>query len=207
MTDMIKELSAKLRNLFVIGDFQKRCDDGRIRVKTHNNIVVEKREAFPYGFYAKAKSGRAFVFCQGGNFDGFEIFPVQPGDDITPPELEEGDTALYTGGGGWIVLREAGGVEINSKASGNITLIGENGNIELFGTDAGGVVKAKELKTQLDKLTARVDGIMDALKNSATAAQDGGATYKGQIVAMLATLVDKENFSNIESEKVLHGTG
>jgi len=188
MTDQIRELGAGLRNLFVPGEFQKRCDDGKVRVKTHNNMVVEKKEVFPYGFYAKAKSGRAFIFCQAGNFDGFEIFPVQPGDDITPPELEEGDAALYTENGGRIIARE-------------------NGTVELFGTDAGGVVKAAELKTQLDKLTARVDGIIDALKNSATAAQDGGATYKGQIVALLATLVDKEDFSNLESEKVLHGTG
>ena len=188
MIDQIRELGARLRSLFVVGDFQKRYDDGKIQVKTHNNRVIEKKESFPYGFCAKAKSGRAFVFCQGGNFDGFEIFPVQPGDDITPPELEEGDTALYTGNGGWIIVRETG-------------------TVELFGTDAGGVVKAKELKTQLDKLTARVDGIMDALKNSATAVQDGGATYKGQIVAVLAALANKEDFSNIESEKVLHGTG
>ena len=188
MTGLIKELSTKIRNLFIVGEFKKRYDDGKIRVKTHNNIVVEKKEAFPYGFYAKAKSGRAFMFCRGGNHDGFEIFPLQPGDDITPPELEEGDAALYTQNGGWIIVRE-------------------NGTVELFGTDAGGVVKAAELKTQLDKLTARVDGIIDALNNSATAAQDGGATYKGQIAAALAALADKEDFSNIESEKVLHGTG
>jgi phage gp45-like len=187
MIDMIRELGAKLCNLFVVGDFQKRGDDGRIQVKIRNRNV-EKKESFPYGFYAKAKSGRAFVFCQGGNLDGLEIFPVQLGDDITPPELEEGDAALYTQSGGWIIARE-------------------NGTVELFGTDAGGIVKAQELKTQLDKLTARVDGIIDALKNSATAAQDGGAAYKAQITVMLSTLVNKEDFSNIESEKVLHGTG
>jgi phage gp45-like len=188
MSGLIRELSAKLRNLFAAGEFQKRGDDGRIQVKTHNNRVVEKMEAFPYGFYARAKSGRVFIFCQGGNLDGLEIFPVQPGGDVTPPELEDGDAALYTQSGGRIIARE-------------------NGTVELFGTDAGGVVKAAELKTQLDKLSARVDGIIDALKNSATAVQDGGATYKGQIAAMLATLIDKEDFSGIESEKVMHGTG
>jgi phage gp45-like len=127
MWEHIKELGAKLRNLFVIGEFQKRYDDGKIQVKTHNNRVVEKKEAFPYGFIAKSKSGKAFVFCQGGNFDGFEIFPVQPGDKIEPPELEDGDTALYTGEGSWIVLREAGGIEINAKASGDILIISEDG--------------------------------------------------------------------------------
>jgi len=125
--EQFRELAAKLRNLFVIGDFQKRYDDDKIQVKTHNNRVVEKKEAFPYGFFAKSKGGKAFVFCQGGNLDGFEIFPVQPGDDIKPPKLEDGDTALYTGEGSWIVLREAGGIEINAKASGDIKIISEDG--------------------------------------------------------------------------------
>jgi hypothetical protein len=58
-TSFLRELGAKLRNLFVSGEFQKRYDDGRIQVKTHNNRVAEKKEAFPYGFYAKAKNGRA----------------------------------------------------------------------------------------------------------------------------------------------------
>jgi phage gp45-like len=138
--EQIRELAAKLRNLFVIGDFQKRYDDGKIQVKTHNNNVLEKKEAFPYGFYAKAKKGRTFVLCQGGNLDGFEIFPVQPDDKIEPPELEDGDTALYTGEGSWIILREAGGVEINAKESGNITIISEDGKFYL-GNNATNICK------------------------------------------------------------------
>jgi hypothetical protein len=133
--EQLRELAAKLRNRFIAGEFQKRYTDGdkkdQIQVKTHNSRVVEKKEAFPYGFYAKAKSGRAVVFCQGGNLDGFEIFPVQPGDDVTPPELEEGDTAIYTGEGGRIVLREAGAVEINAKADGNIIILGADGKCYL----------------------------------------------------------------------------
>jgi phage gp45-like len=185
----IKELAAKLRNVFSLGEYQKRYDDdGRIQVKTHNGKVLEKAEAFPYGFYAKAAGGKTLVLCQGGNFDSFEILSVLKADDVTLPELEEGDTALYTKSGGWIAVRE-------------------NGAVELFGKDLGGVIKADELKTQLDKLTARVDGVIDALKNSATAAQDGGATYKTQIVASLLTLVNKEDFSKLRSDKVFHGTG
>jgi phage gp45-like len=186
MIDYIKKLSSCLRNLFVSGEFQKRYDDGTIQV--HTNRVVEKKEAFPYGFYAKAKSGRAFVFCRGGNPDNFEIFPIVPGDDISPPELEEGDAALYTQSGGFILLRETG-------------------TVELFGTDAGGVVKAAELKTQLDKLSARVDGIIDALNNAIPGAMDGGVALHTTIKTGLASIVDKEDFSDIESEKVLHGTG
>jgi phage gp45-like len=192
MMTQLRELGAKLRNLFAVSEFQKRYTDGdqkgRIQVKTHNGRVLEKKEAFPYGFYARAKGGRAFVFCQGGNMDGFEIFPVLPGDDVTPPELEEGDAALYTGGGGWIVLRE-------------------KGEVELYGKDSGGLVKVDELKKQLDVMTARIDGIMDALKNASPVPQDGGTAYKTAIMAALAALKNKEDFGNIASEKVFHGTG
>jgi phage gp45-like len=127
---MIEQLSARLRNLFVTSEFQKRYADGKIQVKTHNGRVLEKKEAFPYGFCARAKNGRAFVFCQGGNFDGFEILPVL-GEGGPGPDLEEGDAALYTGSGGWVVCREDGSIEINGK-SGKIT-VQKTGAIELEG--------------------------------------------------------------------------
>jgi phage gp45-like len=185
---VIKQLGAKIRNLFSVADFQKRYDDGKLQVKTLANRVLEQKESFPYGFYAKAKKGETLVFCQGGNFNGFHLMPLIADDTITPPNLEEGDAALYTEKGGWIIARE-------------------NGTVELFGTDAGGLVKAAELESQLNKLTARVDGIINALKSSPVAPTDGGATYKSAIAAALAALGDKEDFSNLESEKVLHGTG
>ena len=46
-----------------------------------------------------------------------------------------------------------------------------------------------------------------ALKTAPTAAQDGGAAFKGGIVGALSALTQKEDFSNIESDKVKHGTG
>jgi hypothetical protein len=185
---LLKQLSAKVRNLFSIGVFQKRFDDGKIQVKTVSGRAIEKRESFPYGFAAKAKNGRAFALCQGGNFDGFEIMPLVADESIKPPKLEEGDAALYTESGGWIIARE-------------------DGTLELFGKGEGGVVKSKELERQLNKLSARVDGIIAALERSQTGSQDGGAAYKAQVSTALAALKDKENFSNLESEKVLHGTG
>lgn len=68
----------------------------------------------------------------------------------------------------------------------------------------GGLCNVLELKTQLDKLTTRVDGIIHALKNSATGSQDGGAAYKTAIVLALNLLTDKENFANIEDTKIKH---
>lgn len=45
-------------------------------------------------------------------------------------------------------------------------------SITINGGNLGGLVKIQELKSQLDKMTARIDGIMDALKNAQTTAQD-----------------------------------
>jgi phage gp45-like len=188
MKEQIRDLAAKLRNLFAVSECRKRYDDGRIQVKTHTEKVLEKKEAFPYGFYAKAKGGRAFVICQGGNLDGFEILPLCPGSGITPPDLEENDAALYTASGGWIICRE-------------------NGTVELFGSGFGGIIKAGELKTQLAKMTARLDGVIAALQNSPTSPLDGGAAYKGAVSAALALLAAREDFAGIESDKVFHGAG
>ena len=76
--------------------------------------------------------------------------------------------------------------------------------IIINGGENGGFTITPELVTQLDKLTARVDGIIDALTKGQTAAQDGGATYKSTIIALLQTLLDKENFANIENTKIKH---
>jgi len=187
MSSVTNTISAKIRNLFSLAVFQKRYDDGKLQVKTHSGRVLEQKESFPYGFFAKAKKGKTLVFCQGGNFNSFEILPLID-KEVSPPELKEGDAALYTQGGGWIIARE-------------------NGKVELFGTDEGGVVKAKELETQLNKLTARVDGIINALKTAPITPTDGGASFKTGIISVLETLVNKEDFSKLESEKVLHGTG
>jgi phage gp45-like len=133
----IKAIAAKIRNLFCISDFQKRYnDDDRIQVKTHNGKVLEKNEAFPYGFYAKAKSGKAIIFCQGGNFDNFEILPVLKDKAVFRPALEDGDAAIYTGEGSYIVLREKGGLEIYTRQKGDIKVFCEGNAQETIEKDA-----------------------------------------------------------------------
>jgi phage gp45-like len=144
MNDGIKQLAARMRNLFSLGQFQKRYADGKVQVQTIFGRVVEKKEAFPYGFTAKAKKGTVLVLCQGGNFDGCEVLPVL--DDDGGPELEDGDAALYTESGGWVVCREDGSVEIHGK-SGKI-IIQKTGNIEMEGTavalQKGGLPAARQ---------------------------------------------------------------
>ena len=188
MTASIREMGARVRNLFQAGEMRRRYDNGRVQVQTRNDMVVEGPESFPYGFAAKAKGGRAMVLCRDGDATGFEILPLLPGEGVTPPRLKDGDAALYTESGGRVVCRDGGTVELN-------------------GADAGGVVKAGELRDELGKMTARIDAIINALRDSPTAPQDGGATYKAAIAAALSAVTDVENFADIESGEVMHGTG
>jgi phage gp45-like len=126
---LIRDLAAKLRNLFCVSELQKRYNDGVVQVKTHNGKVLEKRESFPYGFYAKGKNGKAIVFCQGGNYNDFEIMPVLKADDISAPELQEGDAALYTGEGCCVIVRDTGDVEVLAAGNGKIKVIAKDGTL------------------------------------------------------------------------------
>lgn len=58
-------------------------------------------------------------------------------------------------------------------------------------------IRINDLRTQLDKMSARIDGIIDALENSAVGTQDGGLTYQSNITIALGNL-QKEDFSSIE---------
>lgn len=94
-----------------------------------------------------------------------------------------------------------------SKDTAFISVYSEIESIQLRGDQYGGLIKIEELVKQLDKLTARVDGIIDAINNGAPAAgsADGGTALQTTIKAGLALLIDKENFNDIENKKVKHG--
>lgn len=104
--------------------------------------------------------------------------------------------------------------QINVDENGNVSVQTE-GNINvdsdeticLDGDSFGGLCKTQELQTQLGYLTARVDAIIDALENSATGSQDGGAAYRTNITIALNAIANKEDFSNIENAKIKHGDG
>ena len=183
---LLSSLSARVRNLFFTGELKHRYDDGKIQVQLVSTDSYEKKEPHFYGFKALAKKGAVFVFAQGGDFNSLEFLPVM--EQGEGPDLKEGDAALYTESGGWIICRDSG-------------------EIEILGKNFGGLIKVEELQTQLEKLTARVDGIINALRNSLTLPQDGGSTYKAGIVSVLSEITDKENFSSIASDKVFHGNG
>jgi hypothetical protein len=94
--------------------------------------------------------------------------------------------------------------DVVNLAVGETTVKVDTNVWEFNGGELGGLTKTKELKTQLDKLTARVDGIINAITNGAPAPQDGGVVYQQTMVAILDTLTAVEDFSNLENEKITH---
>jgi hypothetical protein len=76
--------------------------------------------------------------------------------------------------------------------------------IEINGGTHGGLCVTPELKTQLEKMTARIDGIIDAINKAVPTPQDGGTALQTTMKVQLATLTDKENFNGIENENFTH---
>lgn len=92
-----------------------------------------------------------------------------------------------------------------SKDTAFISIYSEVESIALRGDQYGGLIQVNELVDQLGKLTARVDGIIDAINNGVPVPQDGGLALQTTIKTGLALLVDKENFNNLENNNVKHG--
>lgn len=99
---------------------------------------------------------------------------------------------------------------------GSVTLTADNLKLNIDGTtlelkkglstwNSGSetTANATELQTQLNKCKARIDTIINALKSSAVAPQDGGATYKANITAALSGLT-AEDYSKIIDNKIKH---
>lgn len=78
--------------------------------------------------------------------------------------------------------------------------------IVMNGGNNGGLVKVDELKTQLDKLSARVDGIIDAFNLLPTdfVAQDGGSAAFGLVNTALTLLTNVEDFGDLANPDVKH---
>ena len=74
----------------------------------------------------------------------------------------------------------------------------------IFNDGTIGMVKADELKTQLDKNTKRIDDIINAIKNGKPVTDNSGAGLQTSIVASLKTITDKEDYSNIQDTKIKH---
>ena len=70
----------------------------------------------------------------------------------------------------------------------------------------GGLTNTPELKSQLEKLSARVDGVIDAIKSPSVVAtpQDGGAALLALLRTEIAKITEKESFDDIEDLLITH---
>lgn len=78
--------------------------------------------------------------------------------------------------------------------------------IEFNGGKNGGLAVVPELKTQLEKLSKRVDGLIEAVNspNVAATPQDGGAALLSLLRGELAKITEKESFDKIEDTTIKH---
>lgn len=182
----LEALSAKIRNLFVTGELSSR-DGASIQGTTRYGRTVKGKEYQPYGFAARAKQGTVLFFFEGG--DPNSPVMLYTSDTEGVPDLEEGDSAIWTAEGGCVVARNTGTLELNGK-------------------DLGGLVKTQELKTQLDKNSSILQALLGVI-TSVSIPEPGSGSSSALQAALAAAVVGKipGNFSSIESDKVFHGTG
>lgn len=103
-----------------------------------------------------------------------------------------------------IKMLNSGNIEIELKGDYKIKT---EGNIELNGSDFGGLIKIEELKMQLQKNTAILNGILGTLK--APVAEPGNGAPSAFQAALITAIgaMQTGDFSNIENKKVKHGGG
>lgn len=115
---------------------------------------------------------------------------------------------LGPGTDGIIITPATGSTVLVSRISGSdemfIEMFSEVDSIVIDGGHNGGFVITPKLIEQLQKVTVRIDGIIDALKNAKPTPQDGGAGLQTTIIAGLSKIMDKESFDNLENEKIKH---
>jgi exosome complex RNA-binding protein Csl4 len=103
-----------------------------------------------------------------------------------------------------VVLRCSEVEKVKLKIGEQSLLIDKDG-FAFNGGGKSGLIKVPELKAQLAKLTARVDGIIKAITEGKPVPQDGGAALQAFAVTTLGEIVEKENFGDIENKNITHG--
>ena len=103
-----------------------------------------------------------------------------------------------------IKMLNSGNIEIEADGDCKVKA---KGNIEINGSDYGGLIKIEELKTQLQKNTAILQGLLGTLKIPITEPGNGSpSAFQATLITAIGTL-QAGNFSNIENKKVVHGGG
>lgn len=83
------------------------------------------------------------------------------------------------------------------------TTLEMDGDKSVWNGGAETTANASNLQQELTKMSARIDGIIQAITSSAVTPNDGGATYKANMSAIVSAL-QKEDFSQIIDDKIKH---
>lgn len=85
----------------------------------------------------------------------------------------------------------------------NGTTLEMDGSKSVWNGGSETTANATNLQKELTRMSARIDGIIQAITGSAVTPQDGGLAYKTNMSEALATL-QKEDFSQIIDNKIKH---
>ena len=101
-----------------------------------------------------------------------------------------------------IKMLNSGNIEIETDGDCKIKT---KGNVEINGSDYGGLIKIEELKMQLQKNTAILNGLLGVLKAPVTEPGNGSpSAFQSALLSAIGTM-QAGDFSNIENKKVVHG--
>ena len=127
--------------------------------------------------------------------------------EITKTILTIGDTETIVEDNCVTLTTKSVSVEVKDKTAKidvDGTTVEFDGNTTTFNGGSETMANATDLKKQLEKMSKRIDGIIDAINNAVAIPQDGGTNLQTTMVAALATLVDKENFGQMIDDKIKH---
>ena len=127
--------------------------------------------------------------------------------EVTKTMLTVGNTEAVVEDNSVTLATEKVSVEVKDKTAKidvDGTTVEFDGNTTTFNGGSETMANATGLKKQLEKMSKRIDGIMDAIKNAVAIPQDGGTGLQKTMVAALAMIVDKENFSQMIDDKIKH---
>ncbi|QQV91586.1 hypothetical protein Peternella1_50 [Winogradskyella phage Peternella_1] len=80
-----------------------------------------------------------------------------------------------------------------------------DGKLTLNGEDFEGIVKAPELKTQIDKNTLILQKIQEVFNSWVPSPQDGGTALKTMVAQFIS--LPRADLSDIKNDKIKHGNG
>lgn len=102
-----------------------------------------------------------------------------------------------------ISCEEMEGFEITDQSGFKVIL--NDGLLLINGDEFGGIVNAKELKTQVDKNTLILEEIQTAFNSWTPVPNDGGASLKALVSSFVS--LQRANLVNIENTTIKHGNG